>query len=142
MKSAPRTISVLPRQSPTSRSPERMEHQSHQRSNAPPEEKAENKSFKDLVLNFMEYTTAHGIGRLAASQTLFWKVFWSMCCIGAFGMFVYQATGLFEQYLSKPISTSMSVTFEKVCLNRKSFHTLWFYVFKRSVCFKLSALFV
>ena len=65
----------------------------------------------------MENTTAHGIGRLAASQTLFWKIFWSLVCISASGMFVYQARGLFQQYLSKPVATSVSVTFEKVRLN-------------------------
>ena len=140
MESVPKTISVQPRQSPTSPAPEKMEHECHQRNTAPPKEKAENKSFKDLILNFMDRTTAHGIGRLAASETIFWKIFWSLICMGAFGMFIYQATGLFEQYLSKPIATSMSVTFEKVCLNRKLFH-MWIYVLKcygvRSVCCKL-----
>ena len=94
-----------------------METRSHKESTALSEEKAANKSFKDLVQNFMEYTTAHGIGRLAASQTLCWKIFWSLVCIGAFGMFTFQAMGLFEQYFSKPVATSVSVTFEKVCLN-------------------------
>ena len=98
-----------------------MENQLHKESTVPPDEKKENKSLKGLVLNFMEYTTAHGIGRLAASQTLFWKIFWSLSCIGALVMFVYQAAGLFEQYLSKPVATSVSVTFEKVCLNGRYF---------------------
>ena len=91
-----------------------MEPGYHQKSTSPPDEKKESKSFKKLVQNFMDYTSAHGIGRLAASQTLFWKIFWSLICMGAFGMFIYQATGLFEQYLSKPVATSVSVTFEKV----------------------------
>ena len=80
----------------------------------------------------MDYTSAHGIGRLAASQTLFWKIFWSLICMGAFGMFIYQATGLFEQYLSKPVATSVSVTFEKVYI----FELNMFYV--RIVSLKLS----
>ena len=36
-------------------------------------------------------------------------------------MFTYQGTELFQQYLSKPVATTMSVTFEKVRLNGKLF---------------------
>lgn len=93
-----------------------MEPRYHQKGTAPREEKKESKSFKKLVQNFMEYTSAHGIGRLAASQSLFWRIFWSLICMGAFGMFIYQATGLFKQFLSKPVATSVTVTFEKVCI--------------------------
>ena len=126
MECVPETISAQPSQPPTPRlpsplPPEKMEPQSHQESTTPLEGKTENKPFKDLVHNFMEYTTAHGIGRLAASQTLFWKIFWSLTCIGAFIMFTYQGTELFQQYLSKPVATTMSVTFEKVRLNGKLF---------------------
>jgi hypothetical protein len=79
-----------------------------------PQEKRESKSFKKLVHNFMGYTSAHGIGRLAESKTIFWKIVWSLVCMGAFSMFIYQFIGLFQQFLSKPVSTSVSVTFEKV----------------------------
>ena len=34
--------------------------------------------------------------------------------MGAFGMFIYQGVGLLKQFFSKPVSTSVSVTFEKV----------------------------
>lgn len=78
-----------------------------------PQEKRESKSFKKLVHNFMGYTSAHGIGRLAESKTIFWKIVWSLVCMGAFSMFIYQFIGLFQQFLSKPVSTSVSVTFEK-----------------------------
>ena len=93
-----------------------MEEELHNDSTSPSEQKKANKSFKDLVQDFAGYTTAHGIGRLGASETLFGKIFWSLCCLGAFFMFGFQATGLFQQYLSKPISTSVSVTLEKVCV--------------------------
>ena len=96
-----------------------MEPQYHRKNTSPPEaDKTEDKTFKELVYNFMEHTTAHGIGRLAASRALLWKIFWSLVCIGAFVMFIYQATGLFKQYLSKPVVTSMSVTYKKVRLNK------------------------
>ena len=91
-----------------------MDPRVERKNRASPEEKKESKSFRKLVLNFMGYTSAHGIGRLAESKTIFWKIFWSLVCMGAFGMFIYQATGLFQQYLSKPVATSVSVTFEKV----------------------------
>ena len=93
-----------------------MDEELHNDSTSPSEEQKANKSFKDLVQDFAGYTTAHGIGRLCASETLFGKIFWSLCCLGAFFMFGFQATALFQQYLSKPISTSVSVTLEKVCV--------------------------
>ena len=83
MQSVPKAISIGVKQAP-----DRMELQCHQESTAPPEVKAEKSSFKKLVQDFMEYTTAHGIGRLDASQTLFWKIFWSLICISASGMFM------------------------------------------------------
>ena len=92
-----------------------MEERYHKKSNSPSEDKKDSKSFKKLAQNFMEYTSAHGVGRLGASETLFWKIFWSLVCMGAFGMFIFQAIGLFQQYLSNPVATSVSVTFEKVC---------------------------
>lgn len=88
------------------------------------EKKKESKSFKKLLLNFMGYTSAHGIGRLADSKNLFWKIFWSLVCMGALTMFTYQLIGLLKQFLSKPVTTSVSITFEKVCV---SFYNLNLY---------------
>lgn len=107
---------------------ERMEKELHNDSTSPSQQKKVNKSFKDLVQDFADYTTAHGIGRLGASQTLFGKIFWSLCCLGAFFMFGFQATGLFQQYLSNPVATSVSVTFEKVCVwtGKYFIHMVWF----------------
>ena len=84
------------------------------KSSAHPKEKKDSKSFKKLIYNFMGYTSAHGVGRLAESKTVFWKIFWSLVCMGAFGMFIYQGIGLLEQFISKPVSTTVSITFEKV----------------------------
>lgn len=74
----------------------------------------EEKTFKSLLHKFTGYTTAHGIGRLGESNTVFWKIFWTLVCIGAFGMFIFQAYGLFELYLARPVATSVKITFEKV----------------------------
>ncbi|XP_046838980.1 degenerin unc-8-like [Xenia sp. Carnegie-2017] len=75
--------------------------------------KKEGNTFRKLVLSFTRDTSAHGIGQLANSKTLLSRVFWSLVCMGALGMFVYQAKGLLQQYLSKPIATTVSVSFEK-----------------------------
>ncbi|XP_028411245.1 degenerin deg-1-like isoform X2 [Dendronephthya gigantea] len=82
-------------------------------SSTTPGKKKESKSFKKLVHNFMGYTSAHGIGRLADAKNLFWKIFWSLVCMGALSMFLYQFIGLFKQFVSKPVTTSVSITFEK-----------------------------
>ena len=75
------------------------------------------KTLKQLLHNFMSYTTAHGIGRLADAKGIFWKIFWTAVCLGAFGMFLSQTIGLFKLYLSKPVSTTVKMTFEKVRVN-------------------------
>lgn len=77
------------------------------------DEDKDDKTFSKVVLKFMGYTSAHGIGRLADSKTIFWKIFWTLVCMGAVGMFIYQAYGLFELFLSRPVSTSVKISFEK-----------------------------
>jgi hypothetical protein len=94
--------------------------ESRPQAKASSEEKKASKSFKTLLHNFMGYTSAHGIGRLAESKTIFWRIFWSLVCMAAFGMFIYQGVGLLQQFFSKPVSTSVSVTFEKVILHFQS----------------------
>ena len=74
------------------------------------------KSMKKLIHKFMGYTTAHGIGRLGDAKNIFWRLFWAAVCMGAFGMFIFQVWGLFKLYLSKPVATSVKITFEKVRL--------------------------
>lgn len=91
---------------------QKMEQRAGQPAAAVNDDKDE-KTFKNLMLKFMGYTSAHGIGRLGESKTIFWKIFWSLICLGAFGMFIFQAYGLFTLYLSRPVSTSVKITFEK-----------------------------
>jgi hypothetical protein len=82
----------------------------------------EKENIPKLIRNFLGYTTAHGFSRLEGSKGVFWKVFWSVVCLGSFGMFVYQVHGLFELYLSRPVTTSVRITFEKVRMCLKSWH--------------------
>ena len=98
---------------PSFHSTNRMEPRSQRKHPASSQEKKGSKSFIKLIHSFMGYTSAHGIGRLAESKTIFWRIFWSLVCMGAFGMFIYQGVGLLKQFFSKPVSTTVSVTFEK-----------------------------
>lgn len=74
----------------------------------------EKENIPKLIRNFLGYTTAHGFSRLDGSKGVFWKIFWSFVCLGSFGMFTYQVRGLFLLYLSRPTTTSVRITFEKV----------------------------
>ena len=69
---------------------------------------------KKILLKFMGHTSAHGIGNIAHSKTILWKIFWTFVCLGALGMFIYQVYCLFLLYLSRPISTSVQIIFDKV----------------------------
>lgn len=74
----------------------------------------EKETIPKLLRHFLGYTTAHGLGRLGDAKSLFWKVFWSIVCLGSFGMFAYQVRGLFVIFYSRPVTTSVRITFEKV----------------------------
>ena len=74
----------------------------------------EKENIPKLIRNFLGYTTAHGFSRLEGSKGVFWKIFWALVCVGSFGMFTYQVRGLFLLYLSRPVTTSVRITFEKV----------------------------
>jgi hypothetical protein len=73
-----------------------------------------NSSFRGIMSEFMGYTTGHGFGRLIAATSILWRIFWVLAVIGAFGMFVFEVIQLFKLFLSRPVQTSVSVTFEKV----------------------------
>ena len=74
----------------------------------------EKENIPKLIRSFLGYTTAHGFSRLEGSKGVFWKVFWALVCLGSFGMFTFQVHGLFELYLSRPVSTNVRITFETV----------------------------
>lgn len=71
-------------------------------------------SINQVVSNFCSYTTAHGLGRLAESRSVFRRVVWSLFCLGALTMFVIQMYNLFVIYLSRPVSTVVNVHHESV----------------------------
>ncbi|KAK3725317.1 hypothetical protein QZH41_012012 [Actinostola sp. cb2023] len=61
------------------------------------------------VRNFLEYTTAHGCGRLAAARGMFWTSFWIILCIGAHAAFYYHSYLLVNNYLERATRTKESV---------------------------------
>jgi hypothetical protein len=73
-----------------------------------------NTSFRDVIAEFMGYTTAHGFARLVVAKSFAWKIFWILAILVAFGMFLAETISLFQLYLSRPVQTSVSVTHEKV----------------------------
>ena len=73
-------------------------------------------SIKQVISNFCSYTTAHGLGRLAESRSVFRRVIWSLFCIGALTMFVIQMYNLFVIYRSRPVSTVVNIHHESVSI--------------------------
>ena len=73
-----------------------------------------NTNLRQLLVDFMSYTTSHGLGRLIASTTGLWKLFWIISFLGASVMFVYQVSMLFQIYLSRPVQTFVTIKFENV----------------------------
>ena len=67
------------------------------------------RSTKEIIRDFGNYTTSHGVGRLAEAKTIFSRLIWTIFILGAFSMFIYQTRGLFQLYLSRPVSTLVQV---------------------------------
>ena len=73
---------------------------------------------KHLIKDFCNYTTTHGVGRLAEAKTIFSRFIWSIFILGSLSMFIYQTSGLFGLYLSRPISTVVKVKHKTVSQNK------------------------
>ena len=73
---------------------------------------------KHLIKDFCNYTTTHGVGRLAEAKTIFSRFIWSIFILGSLSMFIYQTSSLFGLYLSRPISTVVKVKHETVSQNK------------------------
>lgn len=78
------------------------------------EQERESNKLLSKVNDFLEYTTAHGFGRLAASKGTIWKVFWIAFVLAAHSMFWYQSIVIVKDYLNKPIRTKISVKHAQV----------------------------
>ncbi|CAB4022090.1 degenerin deg-1-like [Paramuricea clavata] len=70
-------------------------------------------SSRDILVEFMGYTSVHGFGRLVEATTFVWRIFWILAILGASGIFTVEVMNLFKLYSSRPVQTSVSVAFEK-----------------------------
>ena len=78
------------------------------------EQQGERHQLWPKVHEFLEYTTAHGCGRLAASKGIPWKVFWITFFLAAHSMFWYQSALIVTDYLDRPIRTKISIEHAQV----------------------------
>ena len=69
---------------------------------------------KEKVLRCFGFTTAHGYGRVADSESRPQTWFWCLVCAAAFGIFLQQLYVITQQYLSKPLKTRTSIGHNEV----------------------------
>ncbi|XP_020892112.1 amiloride-sensitive sodium channel subunit beta-2 [Exaiptasia diaphana] len=74
----------------------------------------EHRSLKTVLKDFLEYSTAHGFGRLAASKEIYWKTFWVVAIISIHITFWYHFFVILRDYMNKPIATKVSMERNKV----------------------------
>jgi len=59
-------------------------------------------------------TSMHGVPRIINARSLPARVFWSVICVGAFGMFFWQSGILLDKYFSYPKKVNMEVVQQPV----------------------------
>ncbi|KAK2573765.1 hypothetical protein P5673_001455 [Acropora cervicornis] len=71
-------------------------------------------STKELIKDFANYTTTHGVGRLSEAKTVFSRLVWSIFILCALGMFIFQTIleieHLFEDMLIGKLATENTST--------------------------------
>lgn len=82
-----------------------------------------NRSLRALLLEFAEGSTAHGVGRIASSESAIWRLFWILVTLAGGGMVIYQGILLINTYKSKPIKSNIDITYKRVsCVTVFAFH--------------------
>lgn len=71
-------------------------------------------TFRSLIWNFCDYTSAHGLGRISGVKHWTRTVFWSLLFIGAVTMLCIQVYTLLNKYESRPLTTLVTVKKETV----------------------------
>ena len=59
-----------------------------------------NKKISTILRHYAAQSTMHGLPRVVKSQTTFGRVFWSLVCLAAIGMFILQFAELLTRYFS------------------------------------------
>ena len=71
-------------------------------------------SVQSLLLDFCDYTSAHGPSRICGAKRMFQKVLWSLLFVGAVTMFTYQIYLLFQKFQSRPLNTLIRMEHDSV----------------------------
>ena len=69
---------------------------------------------KELLIQFSEETTIHGLKKIVKAKVLLWRLFWACACIAATVTFTIQFGNLIHLYKSKPIRTVIEVKREPI----------------------------
>ena len=88
----------------------------------------EGKGLGLLLVSFATSTTAHGLNRIAGSTDFRIRVCWFIVWLGVMIGFVVMIVKLGILYTSKPVSTSISISYHEVRLHHY-FNCFPFYIF-------------
>ena len=72
------------------------------------------RSAKELLHEFAQYTTAHGLNKIVESTGWARKLIWVAFCLSCFTVCLTEIMQLYKQYVDKPVSTVISVKEELV----------------------------
>ncbi|XP_033096490.1 degenerin-like protein unc-105 [Anneissia japonica] len=70
------------------------------------------KSFKSLMCNIFERTTAHGIPNIYRSETKLGKIIWTSLFLAAVSLLLYQSKELVAKYLTYPVDVQLDVEYK------------------------------
>ncbi|XP_033096439.1 acid-sensing ion channel 1A-like [Anneissia japonica] len=70
------------------------------------------KSFKSLMCNIFERTTAHGIPNIYRSETKLGKLIWTSLFLTAVSLLLYQSKELVAKYLTYPVDVQLDVKYK------------------------------
>lgn len=66
-------------------------------------------SFRSLIRDFCDYTSAHGFGRINASRHWIRTILWILLCVAAVTMTTVQLHMLYKKYQSRPLTTLVEI---------------------------------
>ena len=72
------------------------------------------RTWKSLIYDFAASSTAHGIGRIAAGDTLLKRGTWIVICLAVYAALFWFCSVLIVQYMNKPVITKVEMAFEEV----------------------------
>ena len=75
------------------------------------EEKEEEPSLtvRDLTVNWLESTSAHGLPRVVTEKSLFRKIVWGLIFVAAFFYFALQAQTFFVRFFAYEVTSTTAI---------------------------------